>query len=157
MARSSGTFVKGHKSVAKKGKRPNCHGNSGSFKKGQVPFNKGTKGLMKPNKTSFKKGIIPWNSGKGNINFENQLQRKREEYKLWRNSVFERDNFTCQKTGQRGGRIVAHHINNFADFPDLRTSISNGITLSDKAHREFHKLYGRRNNTMEQLIEYLNN
>lgn len=33
----------------------------GQFKKGNVPFNKGTKGLMKPNKTSFKKGNVPAN------------------------------------------------------------------------------------------------
>ena len=26
------------------------------FKKGNIPWNKGTKGVMKPNKTSFKKG-----------------------------------------------------------------------------------------------------
>jgi hypothetical protein len=31
------------------------------FKKGQTPFNKGTKGLMKANKTSFKKGNVPAN------------------------------------------------------------------------------------------------
>ncbi len=31
------------------------------FKKGHIPFNKGTKGFMKPNKTSFKKGDIPVN------------------------------------------------------------------------------------------------
>ena len=33
----------------------------GQFQKGHVPFNKGTKGLIKPNKTSFKKGNIPAN------------------------------------------------------------------------------------------------
>ena len=33
----------------------------GRFQKNHQPFNKGTKGLMKPNKTSFKKGGIPGN------------------------------------------------------------------------------------------------
>ena len=37
-----------------------------------------------------------------------------------------------------------------------RTAIENGITLSLKAHREFHKKYGFRNNTKEQLEEFLN-
>jgi len=34
-----------------------------TFRKGQVPWNKGTKGIMQPNKTSFKKGHIPWHIG----------------------------------------------------------------------------------------------
>jgi hypothetical protein len=38
----------------------NC-GRSGHFEKGIVPWNTGTKGVMKVNKTSFKKGDIPLN------------------------------------------------------------------------------------------------
>ena len=34
---------------------------SGHFKKGSIPWNKGTKGLAKANKTSFKKGHTPAN------------------------------------------------------------------------------------------------
>jgi hypothetical protein len=37
-------------------------GRNGYFKKGSIPFNKGTKGLIKPNKTSFKKGNKPKNT-----------------------------------------------------------------------------------------------
>lgn len=36
-------------------------GLTGRFEKGQKSWNKGTKGLMKPNKTSFKKGSKSWN------------------------------------------------------------------------------------------------
>ncbi len=92
---------------------------------------------------------------KGGITSKNQKIRGSLEIRLWRKAVFERDNFTCQKTKQRGGELVAHHINNFSDFPELRTSIGNGITLSKKSHREFHKKYGVKNNTVEQLIEFL--
>jgi len=81
--------------------------------------------------------------------------RKSSEYKLWRKSVFERDNFTCQKYGVSGGLLRAHHINNFADFPEIRLAIDNGITLSKIAHDEFHKIYGKHNNTLEQLKEFL--
>lgn len=35
--------------------------NKGSFKKGSIPWNKKTKGIMKRNSGSFKKGIIPKN------------------------------------------------------------------------------------------------
>ena len=33
--------------------------NKGQFKKGHVPWSKGTKGALKPNKTSFRKGNLP--------------------------------------------------------------------------------------------------
>lgn len=36
-------------------------GRTGTFEKGRQPFNKGTKGFMKPNRTSFKKGSVPKN------------------------------------------------------------------------------------------------
>ena len=92
---------------------------------------------------------------KGGITPENRKIRTSLEIKLWRKACLERDNFTCQKTGQIGGKLVVHHINNFADFPELRTSIENGITLSKEVHIEFHKKYGKRNNTFEQLSEFL--
>ena len=94
---------------------------------------------------------------KGGITPINKLVRTSFEYKLWRRAVYERDNFTCQKHGGSGGNLVAHHINNFADFPELRLAIDNGITLSKKAHNEFHKKYGRKNNSREQLNEFLKN
>ena len=77
--------------------------------------------------------------------------------RLWKESCIKRDNFTCQKTGQVGGQLQVHHIFNFADFPQMRTSIENGITLSKEAHALFHKIYGRKNNTRAQLEEFLNN
>jgi len=92
---------------------------------------------------------------KGGITPENQKIRHSIEIKSWRKACMERDNFTCQKTGIRGGKLVVHHINNFADFPELRTSIENGITLSVESHVEFHKIYGKKNNTREQLYDFL--
>ena len=34
-------------------------------------------------------------------------------------------------------------------------NIDNGITLSEKAHKEFHRKYGKQNNTLSQLKEFL--
>jgi 5-methylcytosine-specific restriction endonuclease McrA len=78
------------------------------------------------------------------------------EYKLWQDSVFARDGYTCQKYGIIGGKIHAHHVLNFSNHPELRFAIDNGITLSKKAHKEFHHKYGIKNNTREQLLEFLN-
>jgi len=92
---------------------------------------------------------------KGGITPENMKIRKSIEYRLWREAVFARDNWTCQKYGIQGGKLHPHHIYNFADYPELRFAIDNGITLSKKAHQEFHKIYGKRNNTKSQLEEFL--
>lgn len=92
---------------------------------------------------------------KGGITPENLKIRHSIEYNLWRESVFARDNWTCQKTGIKGGKLVSHHILNFSKYPELRFAIDNGITLSRESHIKFHKLYGKKNNTREQLIEFL--
>ncbi len=49
-------------------------------------------------------------------------------YDEWRNAVFERDKYTCQKCEARG-YIEAHHIKSWKNYPKLRYKISNGITL----------------------------
>lgn len=97
------------------------------------------------------------NNWQGGINPINDTIRKSLDTKIWRDSVFIRDNYTCQKYGTNGGDLEAHHIQNFAQHPELRFAIDNGITLNDKAHREFHKKYGMIDNTREQLEEFLKN
>lgn len=92
---------------------------------------------------------------KGGITPENNKIRISLEYRLFKEAVFARDNWTCQKYMKRGGDLVAHHLQNFSSVPELRTSISNGITLSEKAHKEFHKKYGFKNNTKEQIEEFI--
>ena len=92
---------------------------------------------------------------KGGLTENNRLIRGSTLFALWRESVFIRDDWTCQKTGTKGGKLHPHHIKNFAEFPELRFDLSNGITLSEKSHYAFHKKYGRKNNTREQLEEFL--
>lgn len=57
------------------------------------------------------------------------------EYKLWRKSVFQRDDFTCQLCEKSGKNLQANHIKKFSDFPELRFEISNGITLCKECHK----------------------
>lgn len=69
----------------------------------------------------------------------NDDYRHSKQYQEWRSQVFERDNFKCQVCGQVGGKLNAHHIKTFKDYPDLRFELSNGITLCEKCHRDLHK------------------
>ena len=97
---------------------------------------------------------------KGGVTSEVMKERNSRKYVRWRNSVFQRDDYTCQCCGQRGGKLNAHHKENFADNEDLRFDIDNGITLCEKCHSfkyegSFHNIYGTHNNTTEQLEEYL--
>ena len=134
----------------------------GLASKGKLAWNKGLKGIYKTSdktkrklsETHIARRELHWN-WKGGIATENDKARHNYEMGLWKRACFERDNFTCQKYGIKGGILNAHHINNFSEFPELRTAIDNGITLSDKTHKEFHKIYGKKNNTKEQLIEFL--
>ena len=95
------------------------------------------------------------NAWKGGLTAKHTLIRSSLEGKLWTQSVFARDGYTCQKTGVKGGSLVAHHILNFAQYPELRFAIDNGATLSKESHKEFHSIYGKKNNTREQLVEFL--
>ena len=71
----------------------------------------------------------------GGINPQNRKIRKGVENRLWREAVFARDNWTCQQCGKRGGRLHAHHIKSFKNYPELRFSIDNGITLCLDCHK----------------------
>ena len=95
-----------------------------------------------------------WRSGITPINLK---IRGSIEYKLWRISIFTKDNFTCKKCNDdAGGNLVAHHILNFTSHKELRFAINNGITLCVNCHNKFHKIYGTRNNTHKQVEKYLN-
>ena len=92
---------------------------------------------------------------KGGVTPANELARKGKEFKLWRKSVFERDDYVCQKCSQKGGNLHPHHIKNFSDYFELRFAIDNGITFCEKCHKKFHKIYGLYKNTVEQIKEFL--
>lgn len=97
-----------------------------------------------------------WNENKSDE--ERQDDRKYIEYNQWRESVYKRDNFTCQCCGDStGGNLNAHHLNSYNSDIEHRTAIENGITLCESCHKKYHKLYGYGNNTKEEFEEFMQN
>jgi len=98
---------------------------------------------------------------KGGITPEVMKIRNSKSYKEWRTAVFERDDYTCQCCGQRGGKLTAHHIYSFSSNEDRRLDINNGITLCENCHSisnigSLHNIYGATDVTSKQLEEYIN-
>ena len=79
---------------------------------------------------------------KGGITTDRNKFMGSEEYRKWRISVFERDNYTCQQCGRRGGDLNCHHILPYSDYPEYSDNINNGITLCVECHyKTFKKEY----------------
>ena len=78
---------------------------------------------------------------RGGITPINTIIRSSLEYRLWREAVFKRDNYTCIWCSARGriGYVVvlnADHIKPFAYSPELRFAIDNGRTLCAPCHKK---------------------
>lgn len=96
---------------------------------------------------------------KGGIHDE-RWERLTPKYKQWRDSVFQRDWYTCQCCHKKSGKgmsvvLNAHHLCNWNDYIDKRYELDNGVTLCEKCHIGFHSRYGKKNNTLEQYKEYI--
>ena len=115
---------------------------------GKIPVNAWKKGDKPSPGTQFKKGearITGANNNfwKGGIYPDNLKARRTTEYLRWRKEVKERDNYTCQICGKRGGDMHADHIKPFSLYPELRTELSNGRTLCVTCHKNT-ETYGRK-------------
>ena len=152
--------------IANKGKRRSP---ATEFKKGLIPWSKGTKGVLK----CWSKGKkCPQFSGKNNPRWKGGITplydkiRRLPEYKEWRTAIYERDNYTCQECGsQESGALNAHHIkpfselfaeflqeyNQFSPYEDKDTLVrlamnwqpfwtAEGITYCKDCHIEEHKV-----------------
>ena len=116
-----------------------------SYRAGQNPPNLGREwsdeykenmSLVKTGKKNPKIAGFLNPNWKGGIYPENERIRKSFEYKLWRESVFERDKYTCIWCNQKGVKLQADHIKPFALFPELRFAIDNGRTLCIECHKK---------------------
>lgn len=62
-------------------------------------------------------------------------------YKKWRQDVAKRDGFKCRWPNCNSkSKLQFHHIKRWADYPNLRFDVNNGITLCRKHH---DKIWGR--------------
>ena len=122
------------------------------YKVGLSSWNKGLQG--------YKSGELNnmWRGGVSKINkTERQLAMQTIEYKLWRSSVFERDNFTCVECKAHGVRLEADHIKQWRDFPELRYDINNGRTLCRVCHQMIGWSLFKQANPMKVPVAVLNN
>lgn len=84
---------------------------------------------------------IEHHNWKGGITEEQSQIRNSAKYKQWRNAVLKRDNYTCQNLECKSkNKLIAHHILNFADYPELRFDTDNGLTFCRGCHNKEHKV-----------------
>lgn len=79
------------------------------------------------------------------VRFDDHSERNSLQSRQWVKAVYRRDNFTCQKCGKVGGTLNAHHIKSWAEHPDSRYDLENGVTLCELCHSGFHprlRLFG---------------
>lgn len=98
----------------------------------------GKTGAAHPN---WKKSI---NSGKDNPqykdgkSYERWSNRHNLSQRQWAKQVKDRDNYTCQACHKHGGRLISHHLYDYATHPESRLELSNGVCLCTKCHISFH-------------------
>jgi hypothetical protein len=106
-----------------------------------IPWNKGIRHKV------FGKNHWNWKNG---ISKLNHLIRNLPEMKIWINYIFKRDNYTCKKCGQYGGKLHAHHKKPFSiilkqnNITTIKEALnckelwekSNGVTLCIKCHKK---------------------
>ena len=175
MRNKKGQFIKGNKPIGgfKKGHEVNVgrkhnkewNDNIGKSNKGRISPMKG-KRMPESAKTAIGNALrgkpalkirgdkhYNWKNGRSKLQ---KIVRHLVEYKNWRDGVFKRDNFTCQKCGQWGGKLNADHYPmpfwKILDKHNIKTveqalnckklwDLSNGRTLCFECHcktREFH-------------------
>ena len=144
-----GRFVKGHKSIDDGKTR---------FKKGHKPSEETKEKLRLSrigNKSTLGKRGKDANNWKGGKTSESRKRRSRIEWKEWRQSVYERDDWTCQNCLKSGVHLHPHHILNHYSNIDLVYEIDNGITFCKDCHYMFHSKYGFKNNNEEQVKDFI--
>ena len=109
----------------------------------KTPWNKGLVGVMpsKENHPNWKGGMYAKNR---------KIDMGRSKYRLWRKSVFERDNCECVWCGATEN-LNADHIKPYSLYPELRYEVSNGRVLCEECHKST-ETYGNKSKFLERII-----
>ena len=104
-------------------------------------------GEFQRNRSAMLQGI-PIEKWKGFTTPENLRLVASPEYKIWQQTVFKRDNFTCQLCSDHGCPLAAHHIYPKAKYPDRVLDVDNGVTLCNLCH---HKTIGHESEYIDRF------
>lgn len=81
-------------------------------------------------------------------------QKGRGKLYSWKKQVLE-ENTVCACCGY-DDHLEAHHIFNYADYPELRDDVTNGVVLCKWCHKKYHSKYPDEC-TPKTLIEFISN
>ena len=142
-----GKFIKGHKL---------------GFKKGYIPWNKGRNNwgiiincfqckkeirikryrIKRSQYIHCSKECSNKTQDKGKSSLMQKIKASKK-WKIWRETIFKRDNYTCQFCKRKGGELHPDHIKPKALYPELIFDINNGRTLCKDCHIKT-PTYGKR-------------
>jgi hypothetical protein len=112
----------------------------GKSMRGKSTWNKGNKGFMAGEKHHWFGRNCTGENSPAYKKDRTQLKKSDRHhlssaYQDWRKQVWLRDNWKCKIANPNcKGRIEAHHILSWRDYPELRYQINNGITLCHAHH-----------------------
>lgn len=145
-------------------KKGECLGVGTEFKKGQIPWNKGMKMSDEFRKivSDGHKGInagdkaYQWISDRSLLK-DDHRDRGGQLHREWGKKVKERDNHKCRIADNNcDGRLEAHHILGWAEHPELRYEVNNGITLYHFHHPRKRKDEKELSPYFQQLVAEMN-
>ena len=85
---------------------------------------------------NVRRGEAHWN-WKGGVTPINQRERTSEDSLAWKRAVLYRDDYKCRICNSLDD-LCAHHINGWAEFPEDRFILENGLTLCKTCHTQHH-------------------